>query len=203
MNSRPPIRVAKLLLLAFALSLCSCTFKYTAQTTQLWLQRSEFIDHHRLYRQQDWTLPGGAAIYVAFPDSRFPDAMDLRVQRELIGQLSAHFPVLESGSGAETPQLALQRARAAGMSFMLYPQLRRLRDEVNSWRELDSGRTAGLGRDRLQVQVQIYDSVNRRLLDTALVSSRSSWLAWQQQAPEHMLGPAFAEFARSLSANQP
>ena len=180
----------------------SCTYHHSVQTTREWLHKTEFIDHHQLTRQQDWTLPASAAIFVAFPDSRHPQALDLRLQHTLAQQLGRHFPLLERGTRPQTFAAALGEARARGLPFMIYPRLLHFSDKADSALELNDSPApeTALGRDRLQVQLLIFDCVNRRMLETAVISSRSSWLAWQRRGPEDMLAPAFAKFARSLSA---
>ncbi|TQV81271.1 DUF4823 domain-containing protein [Exilibacterium tricleocarpae] len=203
MNRSGPLlslrRGCTLLLLSCALAQTGCTLNHSLALSREWLHTAEVVDHHQLSRRQQWTLPVSTSLYIAFPDSHYRDVIDLRMQQTLAEQLGRHFPVLERGQRAQTRSAALQQARILGIPFVVYPQLLQLRDKTDSGEALATDVDIDLGRDRVQVQLLIFDSINQRLLDSAIISSRSSWLAWFRRAPEDMFAPAFALFAQSLS----
>lgn len=190
------------LFLSCCLIISGCTLNHALQKTQGWLHAVEIVDHHTVSRELGLVLPADSTIYVAFPETHFSKVSDRQVQDNLWRSLTQYFPLSVKGKEPQSISRAMRSARANNTSLMIYPRLIAKVDKVNSLQEFDEDivELEHFGRDKLRVQILLFDSVSKRLLDIALIDSRSAWLALERKSSEVMFDRAFQQYALSISA---
>ncbi len=190
------VRGLYILLLCGGLAASGCTLDHSRQITREWVQVVQVAGYEQVISQQGWVVPKHSAIYVARPQ-----ASAVVVQQSLCRELGQYFPMLTKGRKAESVSQAAQSARARHIPFVIYPLLRDSHDGRNSFQELDEDivEFEQIGRDRLRLQLLLYDAVNLRLIDSTLIDSSNPWFTWQRHKPQDLLPKTFSRYARVLS----
>lgn len=188
----------------------ACTVQHTKQVVYDSLHKTELIDHHRIERPNHWVLSRQASIYLARPQWLVdkPDAKPLpRAFYELTNHLYFHFKrtfpqtVLASSAGS------IRDARLAGVSsgrnILVYPQLMLFKDQLSSWQEVNEELLLDpdkpIGRDRVALQILVYDLNTNRLIDSTNIFSYSGLISIYEHYPQQLFEQGVEDYVYQLS----
>lgn len=194
-----------------ALVLCTlmiavaCTPQYTQNVMREVPDYLQMRDKVYIERQQQWRLSSHTPLYIAMAKNDLIPRTELTITESLYDALLEQFPLSRASSNPASLGEALASARLMRMPITVYHQLSLMDDQLSSWTEydqdMDSGRS--LGRDRLRLQIQLYDSYSGKLLDSAILNSVSRRIAWSEITPFELLKQASAQYAQQLAMVSP
>ncbi|MBB6521526.1 DUF4823 domain-containing protein [Pseudoteredinibacter isoporae] len=193
-------------MLFLAVLLCSaCTPQYTQNVVQEIPDYLQLRDKVYIERQQQWRLSSHTPLYIAMAKNDLVPRTELTITESLYDALLEQFPLSRASSNPATLGEALASARLMRMPITVYHQLSLMDDQLSSWREYDQDMDSGksLGRDRLRLQIQLYDSYSGKLLDSAILNSVSRRIAWSEITPVELLRQASAQYAQQLAMVSP
>ncbi|MCV6624333.1 MAG: DUF4823 domain-containing protein [Cellvibrionaceae bacterium] len=196
------LTAAKYLSIALLLSaLIACTPQYSYQVVQeipSYLQMSNKVN---ITRQQQWRLNAHTPLYIAMAKNDLIPRTELTITESLYDALLEQFPLSKASSNPASLGEALASARLMRMPITVFHQLSYMEDNISSWQEYDQDMDSGraMGRDRLRLQIQLYDSYSGKLLDSAILDSVSRRLAWSEVSPIELLRMASADYAQQLT----
>lgn len=183
---------------ALFLSLWGCTFSHTAYQTSQGLKMLGFKQSHRVGRHQDWVLPANTSVYLGYPavsESLANEWPRLRFELAKTWQqaLEAKFQTVVMAN-LDTPNRAnIAAANALGVDIVMELKVLNAEDHLSSLVEwvdeygLASKAPRSVGRDNIYVLVTIVDVRSQKRLDSIVVSSKSSRLAYNQNTPQHLV----------------
>lgn len=183
----------------------ACTPQYAKQVAQNLPRQLELADRVIIERQQQWRLGSHTPLYIAMAKNELIPRTELNITESLYDALLEQFPLSRASSNPATLGEALASARLMRMPITVYHQLSYMDDQLSSWREFDQDMDSGkrLGRDRLRLQIQLYDSYSGRLMDSARLDSVSRRIAWTDVSPFDLLKQASAQYAQELALVSP
>ncbi len=194
------------LTLIVSMAFCvACTPQYTQQVMQELPGKLELADTVTIKRQQQWRLGSHTPLYIAMAKNELIPPTELTITENLYDALLEQFPLSRASTNPSTLGEALASARLMRMPVTVFHQLSYMDDQLSSWQEfdqdMDSGKT--IGRDRLRLQIQLYDSYTGQLIDSALLDSVSRRIAWNDVTPFDLLKQASALYAQELAVVSP
>ncbi|MCV6614026.1 MAG: DUF4823 domain-containing protein [Cellvibrionaceae bacterium] len=194
------IRIFKVMLIV--LPLAACTPQYNAQLLGQGVDLLELRNQVRLHRNQEWRLGPDTALYIAMAKNKLIPRTELTITESLYDALLEHFPMSMASTSPATLDEALAAARARDLPITVFHQLSDRQDKLSSWAEIDGDMNTGVpwGRDRLRLQIQLYDSYSGQLMDSAYISSVSRRVAFSNVNPDELLRLAAQEFATGISS---
>lgn len=190
------------LLLSLALCvLAGCTVSDMASTSREHLADAGLLDHGRLERTSPWRLQADSFIYIA--QGHFaPRGSAVRpnvVAEESFTAFVEYFPLVRRAEGPLGLEQALAQARAAGAHYLLYGRFASADDRVGTYDEwADEQDAARLGTDKGVIQMMLFETSTRYLVDSVTVRSRGGLLTVYDKKPEDLFGPSMREYARRL-----
>ncbi|GAA6152592.1 DUF4823 domain-containing protein [Pseudoteredinibacter isoporae] len=192
-------------LLLGVLSCTACTPQYTQNVAQKIPDYLQLRDKVYIERQQQWRLNTHTPLYIAMAKNDLIPRTELTITENLYDALLEQFPLSRASSNPATLGEALASARLMRMPITVYHHLSIMDDQLSSWREYDEDMDSGksLGRDRVRLQIQLYDSYSGKLLDSAILDSVSRRIAWSHITPLELLKQASAQYAQQLAMVSP
>ncbi|WP_390594756.1 DUF4823 domain-containing protein [Simiduia litorea] len=185
-------------LLVGLLNLCvGCTFNHTVTNTQAVLSDLQLVSRPQVNGGRDWVVPRHSHWLVAVTASA-PDAeSDYQMSRALAAALRQEFAVVSLTTERLDVSSALKNARSNGANFMVYPKYLYQGDgafSVEEWRAGEPDQP--FGRDRVGVQLVIYDVISAKMIDSVNITNQESWLPSISSEPDAMFTEGFEKFAQ-------
>ncbi len=198
---RISIRQAVVLPLLFGAALTGCTASYTYQLIDEALAEARLKARPQIKRSTHWVMPQSSSIWVAFPQNKHPQKLNRLVKDSLSLSLAQEFAVVDSARDPESLNASIKRARQRGYSYMLYPNLIRHDDHVNSVMEMDEDmeRFDQIGQDAVVLAMLLVDVATERLIDSAIVSIEGGYLHLYRQSPNDLFKVASTQYADMMS----
>ncbi|NIB41117.1 DUF4823 domain-containing protein [Pseudomaricurvus alkylphenolicus] len=162
-------------------------------------------DQFQLHTRRYWTLSDHSHLYLAYPAQlTYSRSLRTRLQSHFSGSLERHFAGVEVALDPHSLADNLRLARERQADFLLVPTLLDMENRLDSWLDLedDLESLAGMGGDRAELKIVVYDVMSGDVMDVSIISAKGSWLNMSGQRPESLLSAGFELYARSLRANQ-
>ena len=186
------------------LSLCAgCTFNHALTQTQSVLTDLQLISKPDVNGARNWVLPRNSHWLVAVSASAPDIESDYEMSRSLAAALRQEFALVSLTAERVNIEGALRNARSNGADLMVYPKYLYRGNgaySVEEWQDADSDQS--FGRDRIGVQLVIYDVRNAKIIDSVRVTNKQSWLPSIHSKPEVMFDEGFEEFAQRYAYTQ-
>ena len=173
------------------------------------LSKSGLVSFTEVSRRAGWALPAGSSFYVARSASmpRLAAAQSRDLADTLAEVIAGNFGAVRVGVVPESQEYAVNTARAAGMSFVVFPRLQVWDDRFGTWREIfqtlngESSQAVvdGFGLDQARLQIIILDSTSGAMVDMANVAAESGLLSLYGDSPLTVLRPALEEYFSNLA----
>jgi hypothetical protein len=197
--------------ISLCLALLSCTFEHTKQTAHGFLRQTQLATQHRIDRSNDWVLNAETAVCLANPvELGATDRRDVlprghhQLTQALYKALMRGFADVRIPQTAPGLTLAAQESALAGCAVLLVPRIIEAGDQLNSWKELyrDYGvhPEKSPGKDKLLVQVLIYDVVKGKPIDIATVHSATGFWTLKERVPSGLFEQAMLEYVVAISS---
>lgn len=188
--------------LVAVLGLIGCTAQHTASLAGQTVERLELVNTVEVTRQQQWRLPPQTGLFVAMAENELIPNIELGITQALYIGLKEQFPLSITSAIPMSPHAAMAKARLMGKPVTVYHQVSLLDEKLSSWNEVDADMDSGVrwGRDRLRVQIQLYDSYTGALMDDAFVQSVGKRLALSSITIDDLVALAARQYAKSISS---
>lgn len=188
--------------LVAVLGLIGCTAQHTASLAGQTVERLELVNTVEVTRQQQWRLPPQTGLFVAMAENELIPNIELGITQALYIGLKEQFPLSITSAIPMSPHAAMAKARLMGKPVTVYHQVSLLDEKLSSWNEVDADMDSGVrwGRDRLRVQIQLYDSYSGALMDDAFVQSVGKRLALSSITIDDLVALAARQYAKSISS---
>ncbi|WP_183165117.1 DUF4823 domain-containing protein [Azomonas macrocytogenes] len=195
------MRIAPLALLPFCLAGCM-NVSDMAQGTRYHLSDAGILDHSETRRASNWRLQPDSSIYIAQghfvpPGNAYPRSNV--VAEEAFKGFVEYFPLVQRAPGPLGLDEAWNQATVAGANYILYVRFAAADDRIGSYDEWNSQRAVDrLGVDSSVIQLMVFETGTRYLVDAARIRSRGGILSIYDARPEDLLRPPLDEYARHL-----
>ncbi|MDN3639676.1 DUF4823 domain-containing protein [Simiduia curdlanivorans] len=177
-----------------------CTFNHTLTNTQAVLTDLQLVSRPQMHGGRDWVVPRQSHWLVAVSASA-PDAeTDHQMSRALAAALRQEFAVVSLTTERLDVQAALKNARSNGANFMVYPKYLYRGDgafSVDEWQAAKPDQS--FGRDRVGVQLVVYDVISARMIDSVNITNKESWLPSISAEPDVLFNESFEKFAQGYA----
>lgn len=179
-----------------------CTAQHTVNLASEAVENLELVNTVEVSRQQQWRLPPQTGLFVAMADNELIPSVELGITEALYIGLKEQFPLSVTSAVPMRPAAAMAKARLMGMPITVYHQISLLDEKLSSWNEVDADMDSGIrwGRDRVKVQIQLYDSYTGALMDDAFVQSVGKRVALSSVSIDDLIALAARQYARSISS---
>lgn len=190
-------------LLLLCLPLWGCTFHHTVDSTRSVLTDLQMLDGAEVYGGRDWVVPRTSHWLVVPPEASPEPAADLRLTKSLAAALRQEFADVSLAAEPVSLTSALKLARQQGAAILVVPSLLYHGDGAYSWAEWRADEQAqAFGRDRLGVQLRVYDALSGRMVDTVRVLAKESWLPALADNKLELFDRGFQTFAMNHAYQQ-
>lgn len=183
------------------LNLCvGCTFNHTVTNTQAVLTDLQLLSRPQVHGGRDWVVSRQSHWLVAVSTSA-PDAeSDYQMSRALAAALRQEFAAVSLTAERLDVSAALKNAKSNGANFMVYPKYLYHGDgaySVDEWQAAKSEQS--FGRDRVGVQLVIFDVRSAKMIDTVNITNQESWLPSIGSEPDAIFNEGFEKFAQGYA----
>jgi len=179
-----------------------CTAQHTSTIASEAVQGLELVNTVKVSRQQQWRLPPQTGLFIAMAQNDLVPNVELGITQALYVGLKEQFPLSVTSTTPMSTRAAMAQARLMGKPITVYHQVSLLDEKLSSWNEVDADMDSGLrlGRDRVRVQIQLYDSYTGALMDDAFVQSVGKRMAISSVTIDDLIALAARHYARSISS---
>lgn len=160
---------------------------------------------HQIQRSSNHVFPVSAGFYIAWDDLQTHDELDIerRAAGELYKQVARHFPRAALATAAQSLPDALHSSLQQRMDYLIYPRVLLWKEAVGNQEEMtyalgEDEVVSGFGLDRAQLQLAVLESSTGRIVDVAVVHSRTGLLSLRGDSSQQLLGIALQQYADSL-----
>ncbi|MFL0809251.1 MAG: DUF4823 domain-containing protein [Agarilytica sp.] len=206
-------RVQKVLLWGFIALLSACTHQYVSHVSSDTLEKAYLKSKFSVDRNREWLVDVNTPIALAPAVHIQGRSMPRNVSALNAGlditfrQLFADFQLIENNSTHVKPttrlDVLLQSARELKRDLLFVPSILLVEDRLNTQQELMEGQELhpdkDYGLDRVVFQVLIYEVRTGKIMDTALVTSRSRFFASNKSVPQDLYRKASVTFLNKFT----
>jgi hypothetical protein len=160
------------------------------------------LDHSQTRRASPWRLQADSFIYISQghfvpPGSAYPRPNV--VAEEAYRGFVEYFPMVRRAKVPLGLEESLAEARAAGAHYLLYSRFASADDRIGTVEEWEDQESLDrLGVDSGVIQMMLFETNTRYLVDTVRIRSRGGFLTLYDTKPEELIGPALRDYARRL-----
>jgi hypothetical protein len=157
--------------------LCGCVHTYE-------------ISKHR----QNLNLKRDGSAYVAVPaDGRYGDILyhgsGATTAQMVAGAFAKHLNRIHVADNAESFDTAFESSKKGNFDYLILPQIFHWEDRATEWSGLP---------DRIEVKIQIVDTVNSSTLDSVIIKGKSRWATFGGDHPPDLLPKPLNHYVDSL-----
>jgi hypothetical protein len=143
-------------------------------------------------------LQQSASLFVALPaDGRYGEKVyngsGRATAEALAAELRKRFALVQTAASFTTSAVAIQGARAAACSHVIYPTILNWEDRATEW----SGKL-----DRIEIQLEVLEVPSGRALYSAVVKANGAWATFGGDHPQDLLREPLGAFADRLAARK-
>lgn len=169
-----------------------CSYSYTSSLTESAFSDVGLADKHDYFRMSKWRLSPSAkvALKLAEPENVLLPRTTKQLNKMMLAKFDrhfSHFNVVE----ADTLNAAIHQAFTTGHELLVVASLIDAKNKINTRRELHYGREhhpeKDRGRDKLTLQLSVYDTQSHRLLDNITLVSKAAYLKRDEQLALHLI----------------
>lgn len=195
--------ISKVLFVVALMQLCSCTYQYTTDVATDTLEKAYLKSKFTIDRNSDWLVHVNTPVALAGAQhiqgrsmprniASLNAALDLSF-RKLFPNFSSVELRVDSDLGSMFEQAQNQKRE-----LLFVPSVISVEDRLNTQRELMEGQELhpekDYGLDQVVFQMLIYEVRTKKVIDTAIVTSRSRYFAGNASIPQDLYRQASSEY---------
>ena len=179
-------------ILALSILVSGCTHSYTVSLVGASFADIGLADKHSYYRMSDWRISPTAtvAIKLAEPQSVLLPRTTKQLNKMMLAKFDRHFSRFGVVAG-DTIDRNIDQAFTSGHELLIVASLIDATNKMNTARELHFGREhqpeKRRGRDKLTIQLSIYDTQSRVLLDNITLASKAAYFKQDEALALHLI----------------
>ncbi|GAB1257319.1 hypothetical protein NBRC116494_18210 [Aurantivibrio plasticivorans] len=191
-------------ILFLLLPLGACSYHYMNSSTDEWLKRLELKSHHNVTSLRRHTIPRFNRVCVSRPFTLTPADLRAEASQVLAQELGYLYRSVDGPQMASSHREAMLNAARQRCDFLFDLDVVLDEDQVASVGDFDNGvdQFSDLGFDQLGLKVSIWDVRSAQLVDTSLVTSRTSFLSFAASSPSDLVQKSIRLYVDSVAIQQ-
>jgi hypothetical protein len=160
------------------------------------------LDHSHTQRVSNWRLQPDSFIYIAQghfvpPGGAYPRPNV--VAEEAYNGFVEYFPMVRRAKAPLGLEAAMTEARSFGAHYLLYSRFASADDRIGTVEEWEEQEALDrLGTDRAVIQLMVFETSTRYLVDSARIRNRGGLLSLYDAKPEELIRPPLEDYAQRL-----